>query len=111
MLFLPETPRYLTKTGERTKALKSLAFFRGLPVEHPSIAAEVSIIEASLETESNIGTGSYLSCWRPPFLKRQLTGCVLQALQQLSGSKYSCPIRRIDHRDETSFFFFERLRV
>lgn len=88
MLVLPETPPYLTKVGKREQALKSLTFFHGLPIEHPDISARCAEIEANLEFESSFGSGSYLTCWKPPFLKRTLTGCGVQAFQQLSGSEW-----------------------
>lgn len=87
MVFLPETPRYLIKIGRTDDALASLGFLHGLPIDHAIINQEYREILANLELERAKGGASYLTCWRPPFLKRQITGCVLQALQQLSGSK------------------------
>jgi SP family sugar:H+ symporter-like MFS transporter len=90
MLFLPDSPRYLVKIGKIEKAKASLSFLHGLPVDHPVVLQELNEIETNLEVEQEHGAG-YLSCWKPPFLKRQLTGCLLQSLQQLSGSK-SVPV-------------------
>lgn len=86
MLFLPETPRYLLQIGQVEKAKKSLSFLNSLPVDHPAVLQELREIETHVELERAEGVG-YLDCWRGPMLKRQVTGCVLQALQQLSGSK------------------------
>ncbi|EXL64427.1 hypothetical protein FOPG_19307 [Fusarium oxysporum f. sp. conglutinans race 2 54008] len=36
----------------------------------------------------NLGRSSYLECFKPPMLKRQLTGMGLQALQQLTGINF-----------------------
>jgi hypothetical protein len=87
MLFLPETPRYLIKVGKTDDALASLGFLHGLPIDHAIVNQEYREILDNLELERAKGSASYLTCWRPPFLKRQITGCLLQALQQLSGSK------------------------
>jgi len=88
MVFLPETPRYLIKIGKTDDALASLGFLHGLPIDHAIINQEYREILANLELERAKGGASYLTCWRPPFLKRQITGCVLQALQQLSGINF-----------------------
>ncbi len=87
MLLLPETPRYLIKSDQHDKALASLGYLQGLPIDHPYVIDDFNEILSNLEFERSNGTG-YLGCWRQPFLKRQLTGCILQALQQLSGSQY-----------------------
>ena len=88
MLFLPETPRYLAKTGDKAKAIAALSFLHGLPIDHPSVVAEYEEIESNLEFERSQSNGGYIDCWKPPFLKRQFTGCALQALQQLSGINF-----------------------
>lgn len=85
MLFLPETPRYLIKRDKADKAAKALSFLRRLPTSHGAIAAELAEVQAMHEAETRLGQGSYLDCFRPPILKRQLTGMGLQALQQLTG--------------------------
>lgn len=85
MLILPETPRYLIKKDEAGKAAKALSFLRRLPTDHAAIAAELAEVQAIHEAEIRSGNGSYLDCFKPPILKRQLTGMGLQALQQLTG--------------------------
>lgn len=85
MLILPETPRYLIKTGHPEKAARSLARLRRLPIDHAAIADELGEIQANHEYELSIGKASYLDCFRGNIGKRQLTGCLLQALQQLTG--------------------------
>ena len=87
MLFLPETPRYLLQTGQVEKARASLSFLNSLPQDHPAVVEELRELETHLERERSEGV-SYLDCWRGQILKRQVTGCVLQAMQQLSGSKF-----------------------
>ncbi|KAF2494113.1 putative hexose transporter [Lophium mytilinum] len=87
MLFLPETPRYLLQVGKVEEAKASLSFLNSLPVDHPALLQELREIETHVELERAEGVG-YLSCWKSPILKRQLTGCALQALQQLSGINF-----------------------
>ncbi|KAK5203058.1 Plasma membrane low glucose sensor [Exophiala xenobiotica] len=88
MLFLPETSRYLIKVGKTGDALASLGFLHRLPIDHAIVNQEYREILDNLELERAKGSASYLTCWRPPFLKRQITGCLLQALQQLSGINF-----------------------
>jgi SP family sugar:H+ symporter-like MFS transporter len=87
MLFLPETPRYLIKKGQTEQAIRSMSILRGLDKDHPEVMAEIQEIHESLEFEHISGAKSYLDCFRGNLRKRQLTGCVLQAFQQLSGGK------------------------
>ncbi|KAI1331682.1 high-affinity glucose transporter RGT2 [Xylariaceae sp. FL0255] len=88
MLFLPETPRYLIKRGEYEKAAVSLSKLRRLPVDHESIAAELTEIRSIHEFELTLGTASYRDCFKGNMLKRVLTGMALQALQQLTGVNF-----------------------
>lgn len=91
MLILPETPRYLIKRDKAEKAAKALSYLRRLPTDHEAIAAELAEVQASHEIEMSVGKGTYLDCFRPPILKRQLTGMALQALQQLTGRQLFHP--------------------
>ncbi|KAM0331631.1 hypothetical protein ACHAQA_003310 [Verticillium albo-atrum] len=88
LIILPETPRYLIKQDNAEKAAKSLSRLRRLPVDHEAIVAELAEVHANHEFEMRVGQGSYLDCFRPPILKRQLTGMALQALQQLTGINF-----------------------
>ncbi|KAF1739347.1 putative glucose transporter rco-3 [Beauveria bassiana] len=89
MVILPETPRYLIRAGKLDKAAKALGRIRRLPADHPAIAEELHEIKANHDYEMNLGSGtSYLDCFRHPVLKRQLTGSVLQGLQQCSGINF-----------------------
>ncbi|KAK3986023.1 general substrate transporter [Cladorrhinum sp. PSN332] len=88
LLALPETPRFLIKKDKAEKAALSLSRLRRLPVGHEAIATELAEIQATHEYEMTMGQGSYLDCFRPPILKRQLTGMGLQALQQLTGINF-----------------------
>jgi SP family sugar:H+ symporter-like MFS transporter len=88
MLILPETPRYLIKSGRPDRAAKSLSKLRRLPQDHEAIREELEEIQANHEYELSLGKASYLDCFRSPILKRQMTGCLLQALQQLTGINF-----------------------
>ena len=85
MIFLPETPRYLIRHGKYDEAAQSLAKLRRLSTNDPSLIEELAEIKAHHEFELSIGSSSYLNCFRKPIRKRLLTGCALQALQQLTG--------------------------
>lgn len=85
LLVLPETPRYLIKKGKPDQAAKSLSRLRRLAPDHPSVLAEIAEIQANHNYEMSVGKASVMDCFRPPILKRQLTGMGLQALQQLTG--------------------------
>lgn len=88
MLILPETPRYLIRSGKPDKAAKSLGMLRRLPTDHPAIRDELAEIRAHYDHEVSLGKASYLDCFRPPIMKRQFTGMALQALQQLTGINF-----------------------
>ncbi|KAH0551050.1 hypothetical protein GP486_007598 [Trichoglossum hirsutum] len=88
MLILPETPRYLIKRGKMEEAARSLSRLRRLPVDDPSLLDELAEIKANHDFEMNIGKASYVDCFRGTLGKRQLTGCALQALQQLTGVNF-----------------------
>lgn len=88
MLILPETPRYLIRSGHYDKAAQSLSKLRRLPVDHESIITELDEIQANHEYELSLGKASYLDCFRGKILKRQMTGCLLQGLQQLTGINF-----------------------
>jgi MFS transporter, SP family, sugar:H+ symporter len=88
MLILPETPRYLIKKNKHDMAAKSLSRLRRLDVDHPALLEELSEIQANHEYEMSLGKANYLECFKPPLLKRLLTGCGLQGLQQLTGVNF-----------------------
>lgn len=88
MLFLPETPRYLIKRGNPEGAARSLARLRRLPVDHAGIVDELSEIQANHEYELTLGKATWIDCFKGGVLKRLLTGCLLQGLQQLTGINF-----------------------
>jgi hypothetical protein len=93
MLVLPETPRYLIKSDKPEKAARALSRLRRLPADHPAIQDELDEIQANHEHELSLGKSTYLDCFRGGLLKRQLTGCGLQALQQLTGINFIFYVR------------------
>ena len=85
---LPETPRYLIRSGKHDKAIASLAQLRRLPITHEAIIQEIEEIQANHEYELTLGKASYLDCFRGNVGKRLATGCLLQGLQQLTGINF-----------------------
>lgn len=88
LLFLPETPRYLIKRDKYEKAAQSLAKLRRLPPDHPAVIEELREVEANHKYELSIGQATYIDCFKGTVGKRLLTGCCLQALQQLTGVNF-----------------------
>ena len=88
MLILPETPRFLIRKGNHEGAARSLSRLRRLDVNHPALAEELAEIRANHEYEMALGKATYLECFKPPLVKRLMTGCALQALQQLTGVNF-----------------------
>lgn len=88
MFILPETPRFLIKQGKYEEAAKSMSRLRKLPVDHPVLIEELNEIKANHEFETQAASGGYADCFKGDMLKRLLTGCGLQALQQLTGINF-----------------------
>lgn len=88
MVILPESPRYLIKMGRYEKAAKSLSRLRRLDTTHPALVAELDEVRANHEYELKMGSSSYAQIVKGTVGKRLLTGCLLQALQQLSGVNF-----------------------
>jgi MFS transporter, SP family, sugar:H+ symporter len=88
MLLLPETPRMHIKRGHPDRAAKSLSRLRRLDVDHPAIVEELGEITANHEYETALGKATYLDCFKGNLGKRLATGCLLQALQQLTGVNF-----------------------
>jgi SP family sugar:H+ symporter-like MFS transporter len=88
LLFLPETPRYLIKMDKYDEAAKSLGKLRRLPTDHPAIVEELSEVQANHLYEMSLGKSTYIECFKGTLGKRLMTGCLLQALQQLTGVNF-----------------------
>lgn len=85
---MPETPRYCIKKGNSERAARSLSKLRRLDVEHPALLEELAEITANHEYELSLGKATYIDCFKGNLGKRLATGCLLQALQQLSGVNF-----------------------
>ncbi|KAK5124196.1 hypothetical protein LTR85_001899 [Meristemomyces frigidus] len=88
MLILPDTPRMWIKRGNPEKAAKSLSKLRRLDIDHPALVEELAEITANHEYELSLGKATYLDCFKGTLGKRLATGCLLQALQQLTGVNF-----------------------
>ncbi|KAJ5778378.1 general substrate transporter [Penicillium odoratum] len=88
MFILPETPRFMVKKGDYTGAANSLSRLRRLSQDDPAILDELAEIRANHEYELSLGRATYLDCFKGNMLKRLLTGCLLQGLQQLTGINF-----------------------
>lgn len=91
MVFLPETPRYLINRDDKEGAARALSRLRRLPVDHEAILAilaELAEVQANHAYDLSLGASTYLDCFKGNLLKRLLTGCCLQALQQLTGINF-----------------------
>lgn len=101
MVFLPETPRYLIKKDNHAEAAKSLARLRRLSEDHESVLAELAGIQANHEYDLSFRQSTYADCFKGNYLKRLITGCCLQGLQQLTGINFIFRIQR---------FFYDQLK-
>lgn len=88
LLFLPETPRFLIKQDKHEQAVQALSRLRRLDPTHPSILEEIGEIEANHRYEMSLSKATYLDCFKGTIGKRLLCGCLLQALQQLTGVNF-----------------------
>lgn len=88
LIFLPETPRYLVKMDKHEQAAKSLGKLRRLESNHPAVQEELGEIQANHNYELSLGKASYVDVFKGTVGKRLMTGCGLQALQQLTGVNF-----------------------
>ena len=106
MLFLPETPRFNIRRGRPEQAAKSLSRLRRLDVDHPALVEELAEIKANHEYELQLGSASYIDCFKGNLGKRLATGCLLQGLQQLTGVNFIFYFGKNPH----PFFCFRSFR-
>lgn len=70
------------------QAASSLGKLRRLPVDHPAIVEELNEVQANHTYEMSLGKSTYVDCFKGTLGKRLITGCCLQALQQLTGVNF-----------------------
>lgn len=90
LFILPDTPRWFIKEDRYEDAAKALGKLRRLPVDHPAVLEELNEVQANHLYEMSLGKASYIECCKGTLGKRLLTGCLLQALQQLTGVNFIC---------------------
>ncbi|EAT83601.1 hypothetical protein HBI56_229400 [Parastagonospora nodorum] len=88
LFILPDTPRWFIKEDRYDDAAKALGKLRRLPVDHPAVLEELNEVQANHLYEMSLGKASYMECCKGTLGKRLLTGCLLQALQQLTGVNF-----------------------
>ncbi|KAM0789622.1 hypothetical protein ACM66B_000427 [Microbotryomycetes sp. NB124-2] len=91
MLLLPESPRWLLMRGKEEKAQAAIARIMNKPLDSAEVNEEYAEIAANLHHERAVGANSYLACFTfgpGKNCQRTLTGCALQALQQLTALYY-----------------------
>jgi SP family sugar:H+ symporter-like MFS transporter len=87
-IWLPETPRWYIRKGKPEAAAKSLSVLRRLDMDHPAVVEELAEITANHEYELSLGKATYIDCFKGNLGRRLATGCLLQALQQLTGVNF-----------------------
>lgn len=90
LFILPESPRYTMMKGDEERTRAIIARLNGYSLDSIEVEEQVNEIKANLEKERKNGSGSWAECFRGGDAKtrtRILTGCTLQALQQLTVSK------------------------
>ncbi|KAJ5887730.1 hypothetical protein N7495_007771 [Penicillium taxi] len=99
LMFLPESPRYYVRKGQKEKARQALSRVRGQPVDSEYISVELTEIDANLQYELQaIPDTGYFSSWFNCFtgslfksnsnLRRTVLGTSLQMMQQWTGVNF-----------------------
>ncbi|KAJ3055943.1 hypothetical protein HK097_008652 [Rhizophlyctis rosea] len=86
MAFMPESVRYLMKTGNFEQARKNLALVRHLTEDNLYIQYEYEEIHKVVEAEMAVGQGRWKDLLLKEIRRPLLIGCFLQFFQQLSGT-------------------------
>ncbi|KAF8514837.1 putative high-affinity glucose transporter of the major facilitator superfamily [Hysterangium stoloniferum] len=84
LFFCRESPRWLARHNQEERSLTNLAWFRKLPIDHPSIGEEFTEILATVKEERE-GRGALHECFRKGHLIRFGIAFSMFTLQQWSG--------------------------
>ncbi|KAI0764259.1 general substrate transporter [Trametes elegans] len=93
ILFMPESPRWLTAHNRYDEARTAIAVTRGIPVseadDHFFVHRELEEMKSAVEFESKVKAG-WLDCFKFERMQlyRTLLGMTLQMFQQLTGANY-----------------------
>ncbi|KAJ5778812.1 hypothetical protein N7457_006532 [Penicillium paradoxum] len=99
LFFLPESPRFFIRKGNKEKAREVLARIRGQPIDSDFVELEINEIDANNQYELlHIPQGGYWSTWFNCFrgslwdpnsnLRRTILGTSLQMMQQWTGVNF-----------------------
>lgn len=99
LLFLPESPRFFIRKGQKDKARKVLARIRDQPEDSEFIENELNEIDANFQYEQTlIPQGGYFQSWFNCFrgnifhpnsnIRRTVLGTSLQMMQQWTGVNF-----------------------
>jgi SP family sugar:H+ symporter-like MFS transporter len=95
LLKLPESPRWLASREDWEGARMSMARLRGFKHDpnHPIVEDDITEMRQILEKERQVGSGTWLECFRPnpnipKLVYRTLLGISVHFLQQLTGVNY-----------------------
>ncbi|KAJ5933988.1 hypothetical protein N7454_006317 [Penicillium verhagenii] len=99
LFFLPESPRYFIRKGEKEKAREVLARVRGQPIDSEYISLELTEIDANFQYEQSvIPDGGYFASWKNCFtgslfkansnIRLTILGTSLQMMQQWTGVNF-----------------------
>ncbi|MEP4149421.1 MAG: sugar porter family MFS transporter [Halioglobus sp.] len=79
--FVPESPRWLAMRGNEQPALNVLGLFN----TEEQAAAELQLINRSLESDATASTGGFTDLLEPTLRKVMIIGLIVAILQQITG--------------------------
>ncbi|KIX94461.1 uncharacterized protein Z520_09847 [Fonsecaea multimorphosa CBS 102226] len=89
ILFFPETPRHDYRNDRIDPATTSIAKFHGVSERHRVVKEQLVEMQEKLQMEIEGGDHPIWEIFTGPrMLYRVILGCIIQALQQLTGANY-----------------------